>query len=469
MAEHENHGLELDVIRAVLSDPQSIHVVMAYSDDPSFMRGRKTSILWQAMTELADSDRKIDPPMIEAVVLQNGWATKKQIQQILYEVTSAGESSKNIDDWAEELHRLYRARRQRQVYNTALTKLENGDSEAEVDKWVSDQMAEITSTAQKKSLAEIVQEKRKETKEMQKAGTLKQGLLVGIPPLDQVTHGYGDSYLVIVAGVPKAGKSYFALQQADNVLENTNRSVVIGTFEMPPEQLIERLCAMRSLVDYEKVKTYNLDDEEMARVTKEYDTLEKWASEGRLRILSQEDFPGQVTAKKIYNRVVAEDSRNPVGLLVLDYFQLFYGRDTADHEEASRTVNSIPKGLQIPTILLSQFNRGALKDGRRPTWYDMHGTGQLEKDVDVLVIMDRKDKRIDQTKWDAYNVQKGQVDFYLELHRHGDTTEWSMHMGSKTPVFTMQSSGVSMMPAATPSAPKRRGSPASFEDMMKAA
>lgn len=430
-----DEGIETDVNRAILSNDGAIHAVLAYSDDPDFMKDEDQHLVWKAAVELSKNDQPVDPALVRTKVTQEGWASERRIEQILYDLTLVQESDENIDAWALQLYNLYSKRKALKKYGEAQSKIRGGDEFDDVNKWLSDELSDLSMARRRQPLDEILDEYVEEIEFHRKHGIFRSGLKLGIPKFDALTNGVGDSYLTIIAAVPKAGKTTLAWQTVDNVLENSDRRVVVVSLEMRETELFERWLSMRSMVAADKISKADLTDEEFEAIEEARDEIRAWIQGDRFKVITQEDIPGTVTAEKIRNVLIAEHSRDPVGYAVLDYFQLLNFSDTAEAEKAVHTINSIPKSLGIPTTLISQFNRGPRSENRPPKPSDLHATSALENDLDVLILMDRKDKRVHRSRWAAHGVIEGQVDCELALNRHGDIGEWSMQMDEEVPIF----------------------------------
>ena len=435
-------GVELDVLRAIFSNPSSVHQVLQYSSSVNLFKKPKYQLVWSIILNLTEEQKKVDASLVRSRAIQNNLTTEDKIDDILYEITKVDESAKHIDDWASELTRLYSLRQMNKIMGSAKAMIHSGrKGPEEIEAYVNKNLQDISIFQPKEPLEDVMETFLSDIEKHRKSGVIRSGLKVGIPALDKTTNGFGDTYLVIYAATPKAGKTTLAVQNLDNVVENTDRYCIVVTLEMSREQLLSRWSSLRAMVPGQKIrKAATITDEEWDRLQREGERIRQWCAEGRVKFITQHDFNGSPTADKIYNTLLAENSKKRVGFCVLDYFQLFSGNNVEEREKASIKVNSISKSLQIPTLLISQFNRSVVNEQRAPRFTDMHGTGQLEKDVDVLVLMDRKDMRVDRAQWSRYGVQERVVDFSLPLHRHGPTNQWKMKLHDGCPVFVTNSS-----------------------------
>ena len=106
-----------------------------------------------------------------------------------------------------------------------------------------------------------------------------QGQVVGLPTgfkrLDEVTSGLHRSDLVIIAARPAMGKTAFVLNIAQNTAVKSGATVLIFSLEMSKAQLGQRLLAMESRVEMQKLKTGNIERNDWDRINMALDSLSR--------------------------------------------------------------------------------------------------------------------------------------------------------------------------------------------------
>jgi replicative DNA helicase len=242
----------------------------------------------------------------------------------------------------------------------------------------------------------------------------RSGEVVGVPTgysdFDEITGGLQPSDMIILAARPSVGKTALALSIAYNVAMEANRSVAIFSLEMSREQLVQRLLAMHTGIDTQKLRTGNIRDNELQLVM---DAM------GRLSDLPIfiEDTSGlsinEVRAKS--RRLHAE---TPIDLLVIDYLQLMQGRRTDNRvqevSEISRGIKSLARELNIPVIALSQLSRAVEgRQSRIPMLSDLRESGSIEQDADLVLFIYREEL------YDKDTDKKGIAEIHLAKHRNG--------------------------------------------------
>jgi len=68
--------------------------------------------------------------------------------------------------------------------------------------------------------------------------------------------------------------------------------------------------------------------------------------------------------------------------------------------------------------VLSQLNRETEQSGRKPKLHNLKGSGAIEQDADVVIMLDRDDRR--------GNSEPGFLNLTVEKNRNGRTGECSL-------------------------------------------
>ncbi len=143
------------------------------------------------------------------------------------------------------------------------------------------------------------------------------GVPAGFTDLDNLTGGFQNSDLIIVAGRPSQGKTAFVLSVARNASVLHNVPIGFFSLEMSAQQLVMRLMCAEARVDAHKVRTGRLPEDEWKKLSMSVGRLYK------AKILI-DDTPAlsvlELRAKA--RRLKAEHN---VGMIVVDYLQLMQG------------------------------------------------------------------------------------------------------------------------------------------------
>ena len=96
-----------------------------------------------------------------------------------------------------------------------------------------------------------------------------QGTVTGIPTgfidLDYKTSGLQPSDFILIAARPSMGKTAFVLNLVDHIAVKKGLPCMVFSLEMSKEQLVNRMLAMESNVDSQKLRTGTLSDSDGTR------------------------------------------------------------------------------------------------------------------------------------------------------------------------------------------------------------
>lgn len=215
------------------------------------------------------------------------------------------------------------------------------------------------------------------------AGTLGTPVPSGFLDLDAMTGGFRPANLVIVAGRPSTGKTAWALCAADHMSAKDHRAVFFS-LEMSQRELAARLLAIRSGVPTSRLERYETTDAEYRAVSEALGYQTSLHIESSARTLTE-----------IGAWCRRAQAAGGLSCAVVDYLQLMIPERHRDSEESeisaiSRGLKRIAKDLGIVVVALSQLNRApeARRD-KRPQMSDLRGSGAMEQDCDVGVLLFR--------------------------------------------------------------------------------
>jgi len=246
------------------------------------------------------------------------------------------------------------------------------------------------------------------------------GVSTGFTRLDNLTAGFQNSDLIILAGRPGMGKTAFALNIARNAAIEANVPVAIFSLEMSKEQLSMRMLCSEASVDSSRLRSGFFSKKDWENLTDAAGVL----SEAPIYIDDSPDLAVMDIRAKA--RRLKLDKK--IGMVVIDYLQLMRGRVSAERRdleisEISRALKALAKELSIPVLALSQLNRKLEeRSDKRPQLSDLRESGALEQDADVVAFIYRDE--IYNT--DENNPKRGIAEILLRKQRNGPTGEVSL-------------------------------------------
>jgi replicative DNA helicase len=225
----------------------------------------------------------------------------------------------------------------------------------------------------------------------------RQALVTGVPTgfsdLDEITSGFQNSDLIILAGRPAMGKSACALNFAENAAIPTGKHervpVALFSLEMSKEQLAQRLLCSQGGISLHRVRSGRLTNEDWPRLTSAAGLLNDAPI-----LIDDSPSPTLMEIRAKCRRLRAE---NKLGLLIIDYLQLIRASGHAENRvqeisQITRGLKSLAKELNIPIIALSQLSRAVETRDKtgRPQLSDLRESGSIEQDSDLVMFVYRE-------------------------------------------------------------------------------
>ena len=213
------------------------------------------------------------------------------------------------------------------------------------------------------------------------------GVPTGFTDLDYQTAGLQPSDLILVAARPSMGKTAFVLNIAQHIAFKAKKAVGIFSLEMSKEQLVNRLFALESRVDAQKLRTGNLNDEEWSRL------IEGAGIVGDSQLII-DDTPG-ISISELRSKCRKYKIDHDIGIIIIDYLQLMSGSGRSESRQQeisdiSRSLKALARELNVPVVALSQLSRAVeQRPDHRPMLSDLRESGAIEQDADVVMFIYR--------------------------------------------------------------------------------
>ncbi|WP_026574238.1 replicative DNA helicase [Bacillus sp. UNC438CL73TsuS30] len=222
----------------------------------------------------------------------------------------------------------------------------------------------------------------------------------GIKKLDEVTGGFQNGEVTIVAARPSMGKTDVMLHFA-KMTGWAGFLPLVFSLEMPEKQITSRLIASTGGFNRAKMR----DPKRMLTPTQK----NKWSdvigdlTETHMQIF---DGAGQTIAEmRAKTRKLMHQFPYKKPILFIDYLTLihsiqFYGGNAhLQVTEISKALKTMSKDFDCPVICLAQLNRSVeSRADKRPMMSDIRESGSVEQDADVILFLYREayyDKEIE--------------------------------------------------------------------------
>lgn len=382
-----NLAFERSVLSSIIFDPAQFDEFEAVLTPEDFYLAAHQEI-FRSMLSLAHRDLPID----EEFVKKELTGRQKFDERVMVDILTANPISnttayvQEIKDKAMKRHLL--------TLTTEIKRVTLGEDlcGADVVDLVEKKLYEITQSSQAtdfKDAPKITEDTMAYIQEMRERGdAVLVGVDTGFAELNKMTTGFGKGDLVIVAARPAMGKTSFALNMIQNLLEK-GKGVAFFSLEMPAEQLMLRLLSVQTSIQLQRLRLGDMNPEEYKRLNDAVDKMKH----SKLFV----DDHGSLNINQLRSKLRKLKSRHPeIELAVIDYLQIMNGTGGKDRHlevsEISRGLKMLARELEIPIVALSQLNRSLeSRSDKRPMLSDIRESGSIEQDADIILFVYRND------------------------------------------------------------------------------
>lgn len=414
------HNVEAEraVIGAMMLNADAIMVCSELLTSDEFYQ-QQYGIIFDALVEMYK-----DGVGADLVTLQNK-LREKEVTPELYSVEYLGEllasvpTSANVKFYAEIVHE-----------KAVLRRLIRVSEQVTKDCYMDSQPLEDILEDTEKSVFDVIQQRGGSEFEpirdvvlrtldsIEKAAKQKgniTGLETGFRDLDAKTAGLQKSDLILIAARPAMGKTAFVLNIAEYVALHSNSTIALFSLEMSKEQLVKRMLAMNSMVDSQKIRTGDLEDDDWDKLV------------GSVRKIGNSnlviDDTSGITASELRSKCRKLKIEQGLDLVIIDYLQLMTGAgkrksDSRQQEisDISRSLKVMARELNVPVIALSQLSRAVeLRPDKRPMLSDLRESGAIEQDADIVMFIYRDEY------YNPDSEKKGVAEVIVAKQRSGPT------------------------------------------------
>ena len=246
------------------------------------------------------------------------------------------------------------------------------------------------------------------------------GVSTGFSEIDEITLGFQRSDLIVIAGRPSMGKTALALNIAENVARQTDRTVLIFSMEMSAEQVVRRFISSIANIDLQRLMRGQLQDNDWEGIDKALSVLSS------KKILLDDTPALSPTELRARSRRVKRENKD-LAMIVVDYIGLMQIPGKSENRvteisEISRSLKALAKELDVPVVAISQLNRAVeSRPNKRPILSDLRDSGAIEQDADVIAFLYRHEY------YDRSDLEnKGKAEINIAKQRNGPTRTTSL-------------------------------------------
>jgi len=244
------------------------------------------------------------------------------------------------------------------------------------------------------------------------------GVPTGFIDLDKLLGGLQPADVIIVAGRPGTGKTSLALTAADYAARKHGLCIALFSLEMPSQQVVQRLVSGATRIESQRLRTGNIDEDELAKVTRAMGELSKTS-------IYIDDTPA-ISPMEVRGKARRLDAEHRIDLIIVDYLQLMQAGIRMENRVQevsyiSRQLKSLANELNVPVLACSQLSRAVeSRADKRPVLSDLRESGSIEQDADVVMFIYREEMYVEDT------FKPNIADIMVAKHRNGPTGQVSL-------------------------------------------
>ena len=215
------------------------------------------------------------------------------------------------------------------------------------------------------------------------------GITSGFHRLDQMTDGFQYGELAIIAARPSIGKTAIAIAIAKAAAIDSRIPTLFISLEMSDESIVRRMVSTIGTIPMQDIKTGQLDQGGMKAMS----SASAKIAGSPIHFVSGSSVSNIATITAVIRRAVRKWG---VKLVLVDYLQKIHGSRAAEKKtyeiaEVSGRLKGVASDTKTAVVALAQLNRESEKDkGRVPRLTDLADSGQIERDADLVLLLNRE-------------------------------------------------------------------------------
>lgn len=249
--------------------------------------------------------------------------------------------------------------------------------------------------------------------ERSKSDDVVTGLRTGLVDLDEATTGLQPGELIVLAGRPSMGKSAAANKLVESCCRRGGTALMFS-LEMTRLNLIQRAVCSIGGIDFQHLRTGNLDDDEWAKLTDASSEINRWDWH-----IDETSGVSLDHIRAVCRRMLMQ--KKNLDLVVIDYLQLMNMDAASRNSNRAEDVGAVTRGLKalskqlsVPIVVLSQLNRSLeQRQDKRPIMSDLRESGAIEQDADLIIFLYREEVYVPET------AERGVCEWIIRKQRNG--------------------------------------------------
>ncbi|HKY98240.1 MAG TPA: replicative DNA helicase, partial [Gemmatimonadaceae bacterium] len=414
---------EQAVLSAMLMDRDAVDRVAEIVDDTMFFREGNRRI-YRAMVTLSERGDVIDPLTLSEELQRRNELQASGGKDYIGFLVDAVPTAANVEYHARIVREKALRRRLIEVSTQIVSEaFESSAPAGELLDAAEHKIFEVNRARGAEGftrIKELLWPTMENIERLQRGGESITGVPSGFKDLDELTAGFQQSDLIIVAARPSMGKTAFVLNIAQNAALDKNIPVAFFSLEMSKESLVQRLLTSEGRVDAQRLRKGKLHDDEFVRLGRAAGML----SHAPIWI---DDTPG-ISLLEMRSKARRLKTDNDIGMIVVDYLQLMTGPSNQESRQQeisyiSRSLKGLARELKVPVLALSQLSRAPEQrtgENKRPQLSDLRESGAIEQDADLVMFIYRQEMYDGPVDKDG-NSLEGRAEIIVGKQRNGPT------------------------------------------------
>jgi replicative DNA helicase len=278
-----------------------------------------------------------------------------------------------------------------------------------------------------RAISQILEKELDRLEAISRDGLAIRGTPSGFTDLDQLTGGFQNGNLIVVAARPSMGKSALVTNMAENAAVKYRKPVAMFSLEMSETELAERFIASQAKLSSDELRKGKVKAERWPKIVS--------ASQALAASPLYVDDSSDIGIHELRAKARRLHAKEPLGLVIVDYLQLMRPEDprvgrVEQIGQMSRGLKILARELDVPVVAVSQLSRAPeLRPDKRPILSDLRESGQIEQDADVVVFLYRDDY------YNHDSERPGEADLIIAKHRNGPVGRVELVFRTQQPKF----------------------------------
>ena len=418
----QNPEAERSVLGSILLDNQIYYQVVGTIRAEDFYRDAHR-LIFVAMTDLASESRPIDLLTVKEELARKGLLEPSGGPAYISSLIDGIPDIGNAERYARIVKEKATLRRLILMGNQVIKAAFDAPQEPAEVLGIAErsiyEIAEQGLEAGFTSLDQITRTNLAAIEQLQHSQKLVTGITTGYRAFNEMTSGFQNSDLIILAARPSMGKTSLMLNMAEAMampdrLGGGEKAHPVGVFslEMSKEQIGLRLLCSEAAVPLHMIRSGLISQkQESALVT---------ASARLARAPIWVDDTAMLDIMNLRAKARRLKMEHGLDVVMVDYLQLMHvrGRVESRNQEISqisRGLKAVAKELNVPVIALSQLSRRPEQrtGDHRPQLADLRESGSIEQDADVVSFIYRDEV------YNRDSEDKGVAEIIISKQRNG--------------------------------------------------